>query len=265
MKRNILNNAAIIAAIVFISSCKPKKEIVVAPPPTAPTETKVDNSKAETLTLLNSKQLKFNTLSLKAKASLDIAGNSNDVTMNFRMRDKEVIWVSITALGGAYEPARALITPDSIKIMNRQKSQLIAKPFSYIYNFTNRQVNFNTLQAILTGNAMGEFLTSQSNVKQENGTWVVFGSKQDLDYRLLFNTLLKVAETNLNDAKSGQALKVTYTDYQKLNEFLFPSALQINTLSGTKKINIDLQYVKIDGNVPLEFPFKVPKSYTLVN
>ena len=74
----------------------------------------------------------------------------------------------------------------------------------------------------------------------------------------------KVSETNLNDSKNGQALKVTYTDYQKLNESLFPSALQINTLSGTKKINIDLQYVKIDGNVPVDFPFSVPKRYTLV-
>ncbi|WP_316798765.1 DUF4292 domain-containing protein [Pedobacter frigidisoli] len=263
MKRNTINSALLLGSIVFATACKPKKEIVVAPP-TTPTETKTDNSKTQALTLLNNKQLRFNTLSLKAKASLDIAGDANDVTMNFRIKDKEVIWVSITALGGAYEPARALITPDSIKIMNRAKSQYLSKPFSYIYNFTNKQVNFNTLQAILTGNAASEFLTAQSDVKQENGVWLVSGRKQDLDYRLLFNTLFKVAETNLNDTKNGQALKVSYTDYQKLNESLFPSALQINTLSGTKKINISLQFVKIDGNVPVEFPFKVPKSYTLV-
>lgn len=262
MKRSILNSAFLLGAVIFVSACKPKKEIVVAPP--TKTETKTDNSKAEALTLLNSKQLKFNTLSLKAKATLDIAGDVNDVTMNFRMKDKEAIWVSITALGGAYEPARALITPDSIKIMNRAKSEYLKKPFSYIYNFTNKQVNFNTLQAILTGNAMGEFLTAESDVKQENGVWVVSGSKSELDYKLLFNTLFKVSETNLNDAKNGQALKVTYTDYQKLNESLFPSALQIKTLSKAKRINIDLQFVKIDGNVPVDFPFNVPKRFTVV-
>lgn len=252
-----------VGAVASLSSCKPKKAIVVAPPVT--TEVKTDNTKAEALTLLNNQQLKFNTLSLRAKASLDIAGNSNDVTMNFRIKDKEMIWVSITALGGAYEPARALITPDSIKVMNRQKGEYLSKPFSFIYNFTNKQVNFNTLQAILTGNAIEEFMTAESSVKQENGVWQVAGAKQGLDYRLLFNTLLKVEETNLNDAKSGQALKVTYSDYQKLNESLFPGALRINTLSGMKKINIDLQFVKIDGNIPLEFPFKVPKGYKLVN
>ncbi|MCX2576334.1 DUF4292 domain-containing protein [Pedobacter sandarakinus] len=261
MKKNILNSLFVFGTIVLLAACKPKKEIVVAP--AAKTETKTDNSKADALALLNSKQLKFNTLSLKAKASLAIGNDANDVTMNFKMKDKETIWVSITALGGMAEVARALITPDSIKIMNRLKSEYIKKPFSYIYNFTNKQVNFNTLQAILTGNAMGEFLTQQSDVKQANGNWVVSGSKENLDYKLLFNTLLKVSETNLNDAKAGQALKVNYTDYQKLNESLFPGALQINTLSGTKKINIDMQFVKIDGNVPVDFPFSVPKRFTL--
>ncbi|WP_343523626.1 DUF4292 domain-containing protein [Pedobacter sp.] len=262
MKKNILSSIFLFGAVVFVSACKPKKEIVIAPP--TKTESKTDNSKAETLTLLNSKQLKFNTLSLKAKASLDIGGDANDVTMNFKMKDKETIWVSVTALGGLAEVARALITPDSIKIMNRLKNEYLKKPFSYVYNFTNKQVNFNTLQAVLTGNAMGEFLTPQSDLKLENDVWVVSGSKEELDYKLLFNTLLKVAETNLNDVKNGQALKVTYSDYQKLNEFLFPGSLQIKTLSKAKKINIDLQFVKIDGNVPVDFPFNVPKRFSVI-
>ena len=262
MKRNILNSLLILSSIVFVSACKAKKEIVVAP--VAKIESKTDNSKAEALTLLNSKQLKFNTLTLKGKATLDISGKSNDVTMNFRIKDKETIWVSITALGGMAEVARALITPDSIKIINRLESQYIRKPFSYIYTFTNKQVNFNTLQSILTGNATGEFLTEKSDIKQQNGVWLVSGNNENLDYKLLFNTLFKVAETNLNDSKNGQALKVTYGDYQKLNESLFPGKLQINTLSGAKKINIDLEFTKIDGNLPVDFPFTVPKRFTEV-
>lgn len=262
MKRDILNSALIIGLIVFATACKPKREIVKVPE--TPAETPVDRTKAQALATLNSKQLKFNTLSLKARATLDIAGDANDVTMNFKLKDKETIWVSITALGGLAEVARALITPDSIKIMNRLKSEYTSKPFSYIYNFTNRQVNFNTLQSILTGNAMGEYLTAKSDLKQENGVWVVSGRQQDLDYRLLFNTLFKVSETNLNDIRNAQALKVTYSDYQKLNESLFPSALKINTLSKGKKNNIDLQYVKIDGNVPVDFPFTVPKRYAII-
>ncbi|WP_443937593.1 DUF4292 domain-containing protein [Pedobacter sp. MW01-1-1] len=262
MKRSILNSFLLVASLVVVSACKTKK--VVVPPP-AKTEAAVDHSKADALTLLASKQIKFNTLSVKAKASLEIEGNANDVTMSFRMKDKEVIWVSITALGGMAEVARAIITPDSIKIMNKLKSEYIQKPFNYIYNFTNKQVNFNTLQALLTGNALGEYLNEQSEVKQENGAWTVSGSKAQLDYRMLFNSLFKVAETNLSDATNGQALKVLYSDYQNVNAFLFPKNMKINTLSNAKRINISLEVTKVEGNVPVEFPFSVPKRYTIMN
>ena len=261
MKRNILNSLYIVSTVILISSCRAKREVVVVP---TPKENKIDHSKEQTLTLLNSKQLKFNTLALKAKATLNINGDADDVTMNFRIKNKETIWVSITAAGGIVEVARALITPDSIKILNKLKSEYLKKPFSYIYNFTNKQVNFNTLQAVITGNAVANFLTDEADLKQNNGAWVVSGSKENLEYKLLFNTLLKVSETNLNDAKNGQALKVTYTDYQKLNEYLFPSAMQINTLSDGKKISIGLQFIKIDGNASFDFPFNIPKRYTLV-
>lgn len=263
MKRNTLNSLFLIASIVLISACKSKKEIVVAPK--APLETEVDRTKAEMLAKISAKQLKFNTLALKAKASLDIAGKSNDVTMNFRIKDKEVIWVSITALGGMAEVARALITPDSVKIINRFQSQYVNQPFSYLYRYANKQLTFNTLQAILVGNASEDLLNAQSKLNSQSGGTELSGRKGDLDYRLLFNTLLKVSESNLSDSRNGQSVKVNYTDYQKLNDSLFPSALEINTLSKGKTINIILQFTKIDGNVPLEFPFTVPKRFTEVN
>ncbi|MGY3054644.1 hypothetical protein ACVWYG_002851 [Pedobacter sp. UYEF25] len=263
MKRNIFGSLMAVI-IVFISACGIKKAVVMAP------KTKIDSvvppdTKGEAINLLKSKQLQFNTLSLKGKANLVIDGDANDVTMNFRMKDKQVIWVSITAVGGVVEVARALITPDSIKIMDRLKGKYIKKPFSYIYNFTNKQVNFNTLQDILTGNAISGFLNLDANVKQANGVWTLSGIKDELDYKFLFNALYRVEETNLSDAKSGQALKVTYNSYQKLHDYLFPGGLKINTLSGTKKISISIDYVKVDGNSSITFPFNVPSRFELIN
>ncbi|MET4082419.1 hypothetical protein ABIB40_002377 [Pedobacter sp. UYP30] len=263
MKKNISNSVAVVIIAVLLTSCGTKKAVVVAPKPKVDSIVPPD-TKSETLNLLKSKQLQFNTLSLKGKANLTINGEANDVTMNFRIKDKQVIWVSITAVGGVVEVARALITPDSIKIMDRLKGRYIKKPFSYIYNFTNKQVNFNTLQNILTGNAISGFLNLDANVKLANGVWTLSGSKEDLDYKFLFNTLYKVEETNLSDSKSGQALKVTYNNYQKLDDYLVPGTLKINTLSGAKKIIIAIDYVKVEGNSALNFPFNVPSRFELV-
>ena len=262
MRKNILNNLALIGVILFAFGCKPKKVIVA--PPVTPTKVEVaSDKKPENLSMLKSKDLTFNTLSLKGKASLAINGDENNVTMLIRIEKDKKIWVSVTAIAGI-EVARAVITPDSLLLRNNLKKTYARKPFSYIYGFTNKQVNFKMLQAVFSGNTIADFMTVSSDLKQQNGVWVLSGQTNNLAYRSLFNTLLKVSETSLNDAKTAQAFKVTYGDYTPLNGALFPSNLKINSMAGTKKLNVTVDFTKIDINIPVEFPFTVPKSYELI-
>lgn len=263
MRRSILSSILIFTVVVFTTACKTKKAVVVPPP--VVNKPVVDNAKIEGLKLLKSKQMQFNTLVLKGKAKLDIDGDVNDVTMNIRIQNKEKIWVSVTAIAGI-EVARALITPDSIKILNRLKSDYIKKPFSFIYGFTNKQINFGTLQSVFSGNCIDTFLTYKSDLKLDSGVWVLSGRSESLDYKTLFNILNKVMQTNLNDVKAAQALKVTYANHQQVNNnMLFPSDMKINTLSGSKKININFNFSKVEVDTQLDFPFSVPKRYEVIN
>ena len=264
MKRNIINSLILASCAVLAVSCRPKKVIVQTPAvSTEKVEVGVDK-KPENLALLKSKDLPFNTLSLRGKASLDVNGDVNNVTMNIRIEKDKKIWVSVTGLAGI-EGVRAVITPDSLLLRNNLQKTFTKKPFSYIYGFTNKQVNFAMLQAVLSGNSINDFMVEKSDLVQENGVWVLSGNAQDLAYRILFNTLLKPAEVNLNDAKNAQSFKVVYGDYTAVNNSLFPSSLKINSMAGTKKINISIDFVKIESNVAVEFPFSVPKSFELVN
>lgn len=262
MKRNILNNTLLIACALFALSCRPKKEIIKAPPvaETVP----VTNKKAENLALISEKELQYNTLVLKGKAELDVNGDANSVTLNVRIKKDETIWFNVTALGGAIEAARGIITPDSLFLMNRLQRTILRKPFTYIHDYTNRQIRFGWLQSILTGNTIKSLVTEKSDLKQENGVWVLSGTSQSLAYRTLFNTLLKSATLNLNDAAAGQALKVNYDKYTPVNNGLFPSDMKINSAVGNKKINVAVEFTKIDANVAVEFPFTVPKNYEVI-
>lgn len=263
MRRNILNSVLIAACTLAVVGCRPKKEIVKAP---SVTETApVNSKKSENLKSLLEKELQYSTLSLKGKADLDINGNSNNVTLNIRIKKDEKIWFSVTALGGALEAARGIITPDSLVLMNRLQKTILRKPLSYIHDYTNKQINFGWLQSILTGNTIRGLMTEKSELVQENGVWVLSGTEQGLAYRTLFNTLLKSTELTLNDAQAGQGLKVTYDKYTPINNGLFPSSLKINSAVGNKTINIAVDFVKIDANVAVEFPFSVPKNYEVIN
>lgn len=259
MRRNTLNRFLILGLGLAAVGCKTKK-IIVAPPVQPAKVEVITDKKPENLAMLKGKDLSFNTLSLKGKASLNVNGDENNVTMLIRIEKDKRIWLSVTAIAGI-EVARAVITPDSLLLRNNLERTYARKPFSYIYGFTNKQINFKLLQAVFAGNTIPDFMNVSSKLVQENGVWVLSGLTNNLAYRSLFNTLLKVNETSLNDAKVAQAFKVSYGDYTPLNSTLFPSSLKINSMSGVKKIDVEVEFNKIDVNVPVDFPFSVPKSY----
>lgn len=263
MKRNILSSILFGVFMVMIFGCKPKK-LIVAPPPAQEQTAILPNEKLEHLKLLQSKNLNFNTLSLKGKANLAVNGDENNVTMAIRIQKDKKIWLSVSAIAGI-EVARVIITPDTLKLLNRLEKTYTKKPISYIYDFTTKQVNFKLLQSVLSGNVIDDFMKEESDLAQENGVWVLSGQTENLAYRTVFNTLFKLAETTLNDAKAAQAFKVIYGNYTPINNALFPSSLKINTMSGAKKIDLSIEFNKIEADGLVEFPFTVPKSFKLIN
>lgn len=263
MRRNTLNSLLILVLVTVTVSCKTKK-ILVKTPPKETTVPVAVNKTAENLSLLKGKDFSYTTISLKAKADLNIDGNENGVNMNIRIKKDEKIWVSITAFAGI-EVARALITPDSLQVLSRLQATALKKPFSYIYQFTNRQITFKMLQSVLTGNTIDEFMNEPADLTLNSGLFNLKGEKATLAYTLLFNTLLKPSELNLNDVKAGKALKVEYANYQDVDAIRFPSVLKMNSMSGKKKISIVFDFSKIERNVQLDFPFTVPKRFEIIN
>jgi len=251
------------SVLALVMACKTKKAIV-AVPVAAKAPVVVADKKAENMQLLRSKDLSFNTLSLKGKVSLDMNGNVNNVNVTIRIKKDEKIWLSITAIAGI-EVARALITPDSVLVRNNFQSLSVKKPFSYLNSFTSKQVTFKMLQSVISGNTIADFTNEASALDTNSGVFVLSGNKADLSYKILFNSLLKSSEVNMNDVKAGQALKVTYSDYQQVLEGLFPSVITLNSMSGKKKTNITFDFSKVERNVPLDFPFTVPKRFELIN
>ena len=133
MRKNILTKIiGLLAIVAILVGCKAKKELLPAsaipkvmelmpPSPDLTQKIKLDS--------VNGMNTVFKTLSIKAKADLNINNKSNDVNMNIRIRNNEAIWVSVTAMAGL-EIARALITADSVKVLNRMDNIYLKKPFN---------------------------------------------------------------------------------------------------------------------------------------
>lgn len=262
MKKNILNSLLAVLIISTLFSCKAKKELVKAPVTSPAPDPGL--SKREKLDAIGKSQAEFSTIAIKARAALNIDNNSNDVTMNIRIKKDEAIWVSVTAVAGL-EVARALITPDSVKILNRLENVYIKKPFSYIYGFTNEQINFGTLQSILVGNTIKEFVNDSSELAMRSDQVTLSGTLKSVAYTILLNGRNKVIHQTLEDDDADQSLMVNYGDFVLVSSQEFPQQVDIRSQAVNKSIRIDLRYARVDLNENVEIPFNVPKRFSVKN
>ncbi|HUH32639.1 MAG TPA: DUF4292 domain-containing protein [Daejeonella sp.] len=257
MRRNILNSLLLVVLAFALHSCKAKKQIIK----TSSAAPVASTSEARLASIANN-SLNYTSLSIKAKADLSINENDNNVSMNIRIRKGEAIWVSVTAIAGL-EVARALITPDSIKVLNWLESTYIKKPFNYIYNFTNNQVDFNTIEEIFAGNPLRQALSGQSDFNLDGSHAILEGTLKSLAYSIRFNEQDKVIQSSLTDEAAAQNLRVHYDDFVELEQQLIPRQVNIESVGERKNIVINLKYSRIELNHTLEMPFKVSKKFTV--
>lgn len=257
----MLNRAALLLCVFLAFGCRTRKPVtpVVVAPPTA--NKSVINT-AEVLSKIANNQVDFNTLTLKAKADLSINNSSNDVSMNIRMQKGKAIWISVTAIAGL-EVARAYITPDSIKILNRIESSYTRKPFNYIYQFTSREVTFNTLQNLFIGNAIEGTLSAGSAIEVNGGQTQLRGNLSGLAYLLIFNENEYLIQSNLTDKAASQSLLVNYGEHRSVTSQDLPHSVLIKSEVSNRNITIDLRYSQIALNEPVEFPFSVPRRFSV--
>jgi len=252
-----------------LAGCKAKKQIIANREPvaqSAQTTVKAAPSVNAKLVAIRERQLSFNTFNGKAKARLAIDKDDNDVTLNIRIDRDKKIWVSITAqVIISVEVARALITPDSIIVVNKLQGVYMKKPFSYVYQYAGKQVSFKSLQALLIGNAMPELLNDKAELNPDGANTIIAGLLQDLNYKLTIGADYKVSQTNLANNLAGLTLQVSNSQFIQADGRVMPSQIDITSQSADKKANINLHYTTAEFDKVLEYPFSIPDRYTPVN
>lgn len=260
--------------IVFLLSwiaCKTPEEV---------TKVKLEHySTKELLDFIDQNTFDFNSLS--AKAEIDVVDEkTTSFKVHVRIQKDSAIWVSITPLLGI-EMARALITQDSIIFMNRVKSEYFKGDFSYINKTFNVDLDYDMLQALLVGNSIdfekNEKVRTSIDRKKDLyfiGTEKKRKIKKDLkkdkekikeqtQIIWLSPENMKIAELLLHDPERDQSLHSTFSEYQPIDEQLFPHKLQFN-IEAKRNLTINVNYNKVTLNKELSFSFKIPSKYEQV-
>lgn len=261
MKKHIWNKILPVLLLVAVFGCKARKPLVISHAAVPVPVAAATGGKAEKFKLIRQSQLSFNTFSGKARAKLNIDGNSNDVTLNIRIKSGQRIWVSITAILGV-EVARALITPDSILVVNRLQGLYLKKPFSYIYGYASRQVNYKTIESLLVGNAIPELLNPDGNLQATGNGTAISGNLQDLLYNITLNADNKATQTSLTSSAAGQALQVSNSVFMPAGNRVVPAQINIRSSVRNKNIQAVLHYSKAEFDQPQDYPFSIPSRFS---
>lgn len=261
----------VIAAIMF--SCRSTKSIQTAMSKKDSVEVIVpdSNSRADSLKFIHNvyeavenNRIDFETFSAKVKVDFEGSdGKKNDFNAFIRLRKDSVMWVSINALLGI-EAFRVLITPDSVKVMNKLDKVIQLRSVSYLKEITHLPFTFKELQDLILGNPI-YFDTNIVSYRKAPGALSVLHVGQLFKHLLTLNPdNMEVQHSKLDDVDAVRArtADISYGDYEMRDGKPFSTFRKI-TVSEKSKLDIEMKFKQYDFNVPLNFPFNIPKNYKL--
>lgn len=278
MNNYFVRFAFAICFLVGASSCKTQKNVVA--PVTADIKPMVNKSVQELQDKLDSAT--FNLEYINAKAAVVLINDSNEVSFNISYRSKKdsVIWISVSPLLGI-EVARLMITPDSVKMLDKIHNKYEATSFESINKMLQMKVNFEIVQALLYGN----FFAYKKNENRFNSVYLEdsLGSQfyilsslnkkklkrsleeKDLNKPVIQDvyvndTTYRINRVQVEDQRINKILNTEYSDFRLTDGGLFPFKSKTN-ITADKNIEIRIEYGKVAKAESLDFPFNIPNNY----
>ncbi|MDO7847866.1 DUF4292 domain-containing protein [Hymenobacter sp. M29] len=205
-------------------------------------------------------------LNAKGKAQITMKGNKQGANISLRMRRDSIIWVTAGLLG--VEGVRAVLTPDSVRVVNKLEKTYFTGGYDYLSKLLNVPVSFAQMQALLLGDYLPAPAGTTPTIATEeaNRQRVSYPMAGVLIERLLQPGTGRVQQLKVSDAATQRNLTVDYTDFKPLEEpgnlpFAHSAFIQAQQPSAGA-VTAAINYSKVNvGRERLAFPFAVPKGY----
>ena len=203
-------------------------------------------------------------LGAKAKIAYTDEYGRESFSTTIRIRKDSAIWVVFKKF--SLEGARALITPDSVYVIDRLNREYTVKPFAAVQREYNLPVGFQGLQAMLLGNPV--FFASQTEAVVDSGRYLLSQKNDHLLAKYwLDGAKMLLQEFFVNDFRNSRSMSVISTNYQSLEDKQKFSYFRSLNLSSPElgKMNVEIDFTKVEINVPQKMDFEIPNRYARVD
>ena len=213
---------------------------------------------------VQAKNTKFLYLKAKGKLQATLKGQKQTANMSLRIRRDSVIWLSGSLVG--IEGVRALLTPDSVRVVLPFQRQFFAGGYRYLSQTLGVPVTFQQLQAILLGDYSPAPTGTTPTVATEQSRQLVSYPQATLLLEQLINLANgRLQQLKVTDRSQPRSLTVDYSDFRPVepNNLPFAHATLVQAQQdkeGTTTLLII--YTKVDfDRERLNFPFSIPPTY----
>jgi hypothetical protein len=210
---------------------------------------------------INRNQINFNTFSAKIKVDYwNSKGKQPDFTANVRIKKDSLIWVSIGDLG--FEGIRILISPDSIKLLNKLENTYTQKPLSYVQEVSQIPFTFMDIQNLLVGNLIFFNRDSITSYAKYNNSYALLSVGTLFKNLITINNEYRIEKSKLDDVNPllNRTCDLTYSEFETKAGVPFPVFREI-FISQQTKLDIQMKFKDYKFNEELNFPFSVPKKF----
>jgi len=212
-------------------------------------------------------EINFDNFSAKSKIKYLDGDEGFNAVANIRIKEDSIIWISVSP-GIGVEILRAIITPDSLFVINRLKKEFVAVSLDSISHQLNFNLNYSMLQSILIGNLI---LPRDQNEKiMRSGDYYLLKQQNgDISVDNFVNIKsMKIEKISITDDSTRNYMNVDYHNFQNIDSVLFAMDNSISLFYTDKSRSINTQiiftYTKATfADKKIRFPFNVPSRYEL--
>lgn len=211
---------------------------------------------------------KFDQIKINSKITADnIRVSPLDATIYIESDKK--IWSNINFL--FFNAARAIITPEGIKAVDKYNKNFIDSDFEYLNNLLNINfIDYKTLEKLLMGRTFLLVSNRNSNItKSEEGYQlssitnqkiITNGVEREYKLNMRYSNDYDLIYVKLQDVKSDDAVEIVYDQWESFdNNLRLPQSVKI-IIKGSKTSQILLENTKF-GFTKMETPYSVPTNY----
>lgn len=226
---------------------------------------------------LKKNEIHFSDFSAKFSAEYTVDKKKSSLSGQLRIKHDSIIWISISPILGI-EMARMELTNDSVKYINRIGSTYFLRDIAYINELLNNTLDFDMVQAFLLGNDFSFYENGKFRANIDNGWYKLITAQRhklkkylrqnedvasipmqhiwlDPSNFKITHVLVKEIEDNNRKFEAG------YAGFQQIGGQLFPTEVSFDIETGTKKVNIKVNYSKIVIDQHQNYPFRIPENY----